>query len=221
MDLLCRDGDFGDVDKHNTRIIKVPEREQMVKAVWRDSKHKHTAMRFAFTLNYRVQSLGRKMEAPRFHLGHMYLEANDDFEDIADDCRVLGLESYGTDKKARGAREKGVTRHKNFHLCSFAAAAYQLAWTNDCAGKEVISYVRHALDRQADRRHMGSWKRVTRWRGFRLIFGKDQEDTASESLLQKDWEKYIPVQQVRACMNCPLYKGMNQGGLFELSLACR
>ena len=121
--------------------------------MYADSQHDFIAMRANFTFNYCAQAMGCKMEPARLQLNHMYLIANTD-DDIQDDYRVLGLQSYGTNEAARAARQKGVARHRNPYLCSFAAAAYQVAWTNDVRGKEVIPYVRHPMDK--DR-----WKFVT------------------------------------------------------------
>ena len=121
------------------------------------------------------------------------------YDDILDDCRVLGLQSYGTDKAASQARQKGVARHKNPYLCSFAAAAYQLAWTNDARGKEVMPYIRHAMD--SDRRTFSSAvnRIVPVWGLRRLVFGNDPEMTASEGCLHDDWDRYPTSERVSVC----------------------
>ena len=165
------------------KIITEAERVAVIKRMYADREHMFIAMRANFTFNYCAQALGRKMEPACLQLSHMYLINNTD-DDILDDCRVLGLQSYGTDKAASQARQKGVARHKNPYLCSFAAAAYQLAWTNDARGKEVMPYIRHAMD--SDRRTFSSAvnRIVPVWGLRRLVFGNDPEMTASEGCLQ-------------------------------------
>ena len=181
------------------KLIPVADRVKVVKKMWTDWKHKNTAMRANFTFNYCPQTLGRKMEAPQFQLQHMSLALEEEFAGVRDDCRVLALASYGTDKAARGEREKGVARHENFHLCAFAAAAYQLAWTNDTRF-EVISHVRHALD--PDRRKFirdpatGLQRDTAIWGQQRLIFGRNPEETMCEHTPQNDWVKYPTSDEV-------------------------
>ena len=145
-------------------------------------------MRANFTFNYCAQALGRKMEPAHLQLNHMYLIANTD-DDILDGCRILGLQSYGTDKAARATRQKAVARHRKPYLCSFAAAAYQLTWTNDARGMVVLPYVRHAMD--TDRRKgwtddAGVRRLVPVWGLRRLVSGNSPEETASESLFHDD-----------------------------------
>lgn len=186
------------------KLITEAERVAVAKTMYADSEHAFIAMRANFTFNYCAQALGRKMEPARLQLNHMHLIANTD-DDVLDDCRVLGLQSYGTDKAARAARQKGVARHRNPYLCSFAAAAYQLAWTNDVRGKEVISYVRHAADK--DRRtgwtdDAGVRRLVPLWGLRRLVFGNDPEETASESVFHKDWDRYPTSDKVSKCPVC-------------------
>ena len=185
-----------------TKIITEDERVQVVRKMYVDAdepKHMYRAMRHNFTFNYCVQALGRIMEPSCIRLSHMSL-ITDVPDDIADDCRVLGIASFGTDKAARKQREKGVARHKNPHLCAFAAAAYQLAWTNDVRGKEVISYIRHASD--PDRgayveNASGQQVFAPIWTLRHLVFGDDPEMVGSESLFQKDWKAYPTSTQVR------------------------
>ena len=185
-----------------TKIVTEDERVQVVRKMYVDAdqpKHMYRAMRHNFTFNYRVQALGRTMEPSWIQLFHMSL-ITDAPDDIADDCRVLGIASFGTDKAARKQQEKGVTRHKNPHLCAFAAAAYQLAWTNDVRGKEVISYIRHASDpdrRASVKNASGQQVFAPIWTLRHLVFGNDAEELGSQNLFQKDWKAYPTSAQVR------------------------
>lgn len=174
------------------KLITEAERVAVIKRMYADREHMFIAMRANFTFNYCAQAMGRKMEPSCLQLSHIFLIPGAD-DDILDDCHVLGLQSYGTDKAARTARQKGVARHRNPYLCSFAAAAYQMAWTNDVRNKDVIPYIKHAMDQ--DRRKVvkdasGAEKFAPVWSLRRLVFGDDPERTASESVFHKDWNRY-------------------------------